>query len=347
MNATTEGDIGDIIFASGVLSGVPNGPHTLLIQPSKLTKYRTDADVDRLVDLVKPLLEVQPYIAECRKIRHGDKVDWDSGGFRLANFHIPTYTLLNAHQRHFMSLVGGECGDGGRRWLSCNVSDKGKGRVVINRTSRYQNPFFPWKRILEYYGDKILFVGLESEHRAFCEQFGQVEYAPTKNMLELAEIIAWSLLFIGNQSSANAINEGLKHNLIQETALDIPDCIFKRDNAQHVYDGSCILPSFDDRPPLTLGRARPMARDINLKTVPPGVIGTDGKREPQGWVLTLPNRKKVRNIFFQAIVSQAKQHGMTQEDVIEQNIDNNEEYFFNKAYSTTFDVAKTAIRNAQ
>jgi NAD(P)-dependent dehydrogenase (short-subunit alcohol dehydrogenase family) len=55
--------------------------------------------------------------------------------------------------------------------------------------------------------------------------------------VELAQMIANSALFIGNQSCPNSIAEGLKHDSILEVSLESPDCIYRRANAIHCYNG--------------------------------------------------------------------------------------------------------------
>ena len=342
MLVSTDGDYGDAVLTLGVMSGIPHPPHTLLARVTHLTKSKTQDVVDTLVHLLKRLVEAQPYMKEFRSWNDGDTREWDSGGFRLALLHRHNQTLLSAYRNHFKSIYPDMlCGDGTKAWLTCSMSPRSAGRVVINRTERYRNPFFPWKDIIDTYGDRLMFIGTKAEHNMFCVDFGNVDFEPTRDMLDVAELIRGSLLFIGNQSCANAIAEGLKHDLIQETSLEIPDCVFNRPNAQHVYDGGCILPSFDGGDAKIIRTGKPLVRDVDFKTVPPPVNG--GK---SGWILNLPNGKKERNIFFSTIVSIAKQHGMTREDAIEQNIDEYRDYFFSRAYSTTFDTAKQAIANS-
>lgn len=79
-----------------------------------------------------------------------------------------------------------------------------------------------------------LFVGTTEEHASFEQQIGTVKYAGKKNLLDVAQIIKGSSIFIGNQCDCYAIAEGLKVKTIQETAQRNPDCIFKRENAHHV-----------------------------------------------------------------------------------------------------------------
>jgi hypothetical protein len=84
----------------------------------------------------------------------------------------------------------------------------------------------------------MLFVGHDHEYELFCNRFGKVERLLIKDYLELAIAINSSDCFIGNQSSANCVAEGLKHRTIQEVCLWQPDCIYKRDNATFCYDGT-------------------------------------------------------------------------------------------------------------
>ena len=67
------------------------------------------------------------------------------------------------------------------------------------------------------------------------ENTKEVIYTPTKNFLEVAQLIAGSKLFIGNQSAPYAVAEGLKHNSILEVTLPSPDCIYERDNGRYCF----------------------------------------------------------------------------------------------------------------
>jgi hypothetical protein len=101
-------------------------------------------------------------------------------------------------------------------WLS--VPEKvAAAAVIMHRSPRYHVDDFPWPRIVETYGKDAVFVGEEAEHREFTARHGHVPYYKTRNFLELAQVIAGAILFIGNQSSPAAVAEGLKANKILET----------------------------------------------------------------------------------------------------------------------------------
>ena len=232
-----------MILSLAVIQELPNGPHDLLIKPSNITTLRTPTSICRFQKVMAPLVESQPYIRSFR-IHAGEEIEWDSGGFRGMGLHYSGISLLECHSMHFASTHNGHGRGirGDRKWLHIDPSLEAKGMVVVNRTERYRNQFFPWKEIVSHNRGRIVFIGLKHEYESFCRENGKVSWRQTSDMLEMARLISGGELFIGNQSSSNALCEGMKHNLIQETCLQIPDCIFRSPNAQHVGDGKCILP---------------------------------------------------------------------------------------------------------
>ena len=86
-----------------------------------------------------------------------------------------------------------------------------------------------------------LLVGLDEEHEDFCKKFGEVEHLHTIDLYDVAEAIAGASLFIGNQSSPNAIANALRAPSIVETCLYAFDCIYERDNATYCHDGNLNL----------------------------------------------------------------------------------------------------------
>lgn len=277
MTASTEGDFGDAIYVCGALHGIPKGPHTFLVERTDWrhgshTALRSDEAVENFIRVIKPLMDRQGYIKEFRAALKDEPIDWHSGDFRRAGLHYTGMSLFESHVTHLFSArpqprpITGE-----KKWLTADPSPVSRGAVVINRTSRYQNPHFPWAEILEHYGSRIIFVGTAKEHLAFCDHYGKVNYVETPDLWELARIIAGSSLFIGNQSSANAIAEGLKHHSIQETSLHIPDCIWRRKNAQHCYDGGVLLPDVSGSGSRQIIRKTLRLSNLNTAMGPPGM----------------------------------------------------------------------------
>lgn len=338
MIVACEGDYGDAVLVLAVLSAIENGPHKLVLRKSTVTKVRTEESLDRFLGMVKPLAEAQSYIEECRKLEPSDVIEWDSGGFRGAGTHNPMATLINAHVRHLL-MVNRTAGDvkikNDTPWVSAKPSPRSSGRVIINRTFRYQNPHFPWRKIVEFYGDRLLFVGSSAEHEGFSATFGAVEKIHTANLLEIAELIAGSMLFIGNQSCANAVAEGLKHRTIQEVSLTMPDCIYARENAQHVVSGACVLPGYEGKEDLQVQPAGVSPADVDTITAPPGE-----------WQIVTPDGETKRSRSFSGIISAGAVYGMTREQVIEENVRRQHDYFFKAAYGSQFSIAHSALENA-
>lgn len=272
MTIVNEGDIGDVILLAGIMSQLPEAPHRLLFKKSKWTKIRTDKDLERLIALVKPLIETMPWISDCREQEPNEFADWDHGTFRRG--YVPGKSLISSQLDGLLTATGKHINfDYSAKWIEVEPSDESSDRIISARSSRYHNDKFPWKEIVEKYGDRLMFIGTQIEHRDFCREFGRIEHRKTDDMLEVAELIAGSLLFIGNQSSPNAVCEGLKHDSIQEVCLHYPDCIYKRPNAQFCYNRNVTLPGFDGDEPLVLSSDDDSEVNIDVHEciAPPGL----------------------------------------------------------------------------
>ena len=102
--------------------------------------------------------------------------------------------------------------------------------IVISRSDRYNNKNFPWQDIYNEYKSRLIFIGTEFEHQTFESNFGKIDYYKTDSLYSLAMIINGSKLFIGNQSCPYSLAESMKVNSIQETSVNIQNCIYKRKN---------------------------------------------------------------------------------------------------------------------
>lgn len=257
------GDLGDLCYQCAILAALP-GPHTLLcVDRPGLTAQFTPR-----VPLLKPMLLAQAYIGsvECSE----DKPDIDLTGFR--RFHSATTTLIAANAAECgMQMMLESPPDGSAPWLTAQPNQSFAGKIIIARSPRYNNLWFPWRQIVEHYGHRLLFVGLPDEHRAFIAAFGHVTHLQIKDYLELAQTIAGAGLFIGNQSSPHAVAMGLGVTIIQETCLQQPDCIFRRDNVQYVTDGACHLPDIAGSGSLEIGSTYVAQDNGNRSIVPPGL----------------------------------------------------------------------------
>lgn len=221
------GDIGDCVASLPAVKAFGGGDYIIFDKPDEAAIGRRESLRGARYEALKPLLEAQPYIRS---------VSWHNGdpgaSHDLSTFRhdfIPSENLIDWQARHLGIAVSHD------PWLTCLRSPIGIGRTVVARSMRYQNRDFPWKRFIAENRQSILFVGLPEEHKAFQISNGcVVEYCPTANLLELAEIINGADRFIGNQSCPFWIAAGLGVTLVQEVWPQGPNSIVKRKNARYL-----------------------------------------------------------------------------------------------------------------
>jgi hypothetical protein len=197
MNFLHERDFGDIILSLAVVKAASDSANYYIQNNSKAVKC------------LAPLIEYQSYIDECREYNY-QNIDESFVDFRKGGLEWGKPLIVN-HARWVKQEV-----DLSKPWLTAPVDKKYKGAIIVNKTQRYANPLFPWGQLVKILGDKMLFVGHENEYDIFCKKYGKVERLIINDYLELATAINSSDCFIGNQSSANCVAEGLKHKTIQE-----------------------------------------------------------------------------------------------------------------------------------
>lgn len=187
------------------------------------------------VELIRDLLLCQHYVSDVTWCPLGHE-DHDLNGFRdhsrsgrnLADMHLATMGLGPEYRSS--------------AWLKVDEV-KAMEPVILHRSFRYRNPSFPWQRIIDKYRSQCLLVGLPEERDDFVRLYGKVSFYQPKEYLELAQIIAGARLFIGNQSSPEAVCEGLKQNKILEVSPSpgvCDSCRFNRLGALYV-DGDAVL----------------------------------------------------------------------------------------------------------
>lgn len=217
------GDRGDSIYSLPVIRD--NGPGILCVADKPWTNPITP-----WIESARKLIEAQPYISAL-KIHQGEAINHDFSTFRKIGHHQGR-TIAELHA----TWTRLPC-DINKPWLTVEPNPDMAGKIVVNRTPRYNNEFFPWKRLVYTFSEDMVFIGLPQEHQAFCDQYGKVPYLPTNDLYEVAAAIAGSEVYMANQSVGYAICEGLKHRSIQETHLQWADCIYARDNATYCFDG--------------------------------------------------------------------------------------------------------------
>jgi hypothetical protein len=265
-----ERDLGDICYSLASIQALGGG--TFYLKPTQGNIFKL---LSRLVSSQEYIKGLLPY--------SGQPIDYDFSTFRKGGIPFGI-RLAELHARWVKANV-----DFAKPWLKVTPSEKTKGKIVVSRTPRYRNRFFPWKSLVEQYYKDMMFVGIEAEWRAFCIQTGKyVEYLRTDDLQGVAEAIAGSELFIGNQSSPNAIAEGLRHNMIQETFLATPDCLFPRPNCINCFDGNIVTE--------ILGRVFEAGHQ-------PALVRLPKMESPQGGWKVFFNRKEYQHYCFKGLMA--------------------------------------------
>lgn len=218
----------------------------LLIEESNRTRVKLSPDrwcgIDRL-------LLLQPYVKSVRPFIRGEYCEVNLNEFRdrldaaMRKGTDKDKSLCDwVLETHKVPLTEKD-----RAWLT--VTPKAVAPVIINRTgagrprsSCYHNWKFPWHRVWSKYRHNAMFIGSRAEHEMFCLTCGEVPYHETADLLEAAQVIAGSVLFIGNQSVCHAMAEGLKKRILLEVWESGPNCLHFRDGVTHGWDEKVILP---------------------------------------------------------------------------------------------------------
>jgi hypothetical protein len=172
-------------------------------------------------DVILPLVQAQPY---CPEARYWLPSDADNPDIQDGNSWRNSYNGYSQLCYAQTLCYGVTLEELQQPWIT--VQPKPIAPVVINRSTRYNGH-------LDYHlaqHHESVFIGHRYEHDYFCERYYPIPYCPTVNLLEVAEIIAGSKVFIGNQSCCYAISEGLKHPTVQEVCPHCQTCLWERNN---------------------------------------------------------------------------------------------------------------------
>lgn len=169
--------------------------------------------------MLKPLIEAQPYIAFL-KPWNGEQIQVEMDVIRQVNIGLP-YGCIGRWQ--FMMFPDMNC-DLGEPWLDVTGENPDvKDKIIVNRTSRYQNAWLHYY-FLKNHQDRIIFAGLSEEHAAFQKEWSlDIPYLQVKDFYELAVSLKSCKFFIGNQSMCYAIAEAMKIPRMLEICPFVPN----------------------------------------------------------------------------------------------------------------------------
>lgn len=257
------GDAGDSVFALALMHAL-GGKHVIrcVDRPGVTSPW-----IPR-VPLIKELFEAQDYIEKVEISEQEPNIDLVA--FR--RWHGATTTLVTAMLNEYNVQVEEPLEvDASQPWMSVKPDKTMAGKIIIARSPRYNNSRFPWKQIVEHYGNRLVFVGLPNEHDTFRREYGHVNHLITVTLMDVARAIAGASLFIGNQSSPHAIALALGVDMISEVADFQPDCVYPRLNVQYVCNGACTLPNIADSGEAKMPVVPDIPPNFNTAQVPPGM----------------------------------------------------------------------------
>jgi hypothetical protein len=198
-------------------------------------------------DMMKPLVESQPYMAGMR-LFNGEKVAVDLDDLRTLNIT----TMPHGSITRWPGMIWPDMQpDASKPWIELDDFKLGNSldkfwkshkypevsvfgdTIIINRTSRWRNPMIHYW-FLRDYKDKLVFAGLPEEHQAFCKEWElDIPLLKVANFLELAIALRSCRYFIGNQSMCFALAEAMKIPRLLEVCPYAPNVI---PCGEHGYD---------------------------------------------------------------------------------------------------------------
>ncbi len=161
----------------------------------------------KMADMLSPLLVAQPQISSC-SVYEQQPIDFDLDLIR-------TYPLLlnRGNIARWYFYIFAVNADLGKPWLQAEPDLSMSDYIVVARSQRYRAPGISYSFLKKY---RTIFIGVEQEWKEMKEMVPNIEYRPVKDFLEMAQVIAGSRFFIGNQSFPFSIAEGLKVRRILE-----------------------------------------------------------------------------------------------------------------------------------
>lgn len=195
------GDIGDIIYSLALAKYTGCDDYIICS-----TNGPQRAQIDKnLFESIKSLLDTQEYIKNIhfykgsyntpmRNFRHWMK--W----FSICESHFYAYGHGRDNTKDFLRR---------KNWITLPKSNTIK-PIIINKTNRYNNRYINFSILDDIDSSLIGFVGTRQEYEDFVNwKRINIEYIQTKNLLELANVINNSSVFIGNPSSPAAISQAI------------------------------------------------------------------------------------------------------------------------------------------
>lgn len=182
---------------------------------------------ETMFNMVKPLIESQPYILGFEKYE-GQKIDIDFDVIRgKTNVNLPNGAIQGWIPFAYPDLAF----DLTKAWITLDgkcptkIKKQVSGKVIVNFTERYRNNLIDYF-FLKNYAPDLVFAGTEKEHWLFCTKFQlDIPRLEIVNFLDLAYAIRESRFLLSNQSQAWNLAESMKTPRLLEVCSFAQNCI--------------------------------------------------------------------------------------------------------------------------
>lgn len=225
------GDLGDIIYGLNAVRAFGGGRIILGPEYHGSAPPRCPINHDNF-EALRPIIEKQSYCLAYEFSTGYPMPDYDLNTFRTDwnNVAIRRDTGINNLSEMMFRTVGLEpLWDSSKTWLTIPEAQT-VSPVIVHRSSRYHEPGFDWKRIVEKFKTQMVFIGLFDEYQQFIREFGYISFFQVESLYHMATIIKGAKWLIGNQSFPMSLAIAMGQNVYQETCRRAPDCIYKRPN---------------------------------------------------------------------------------------------------------------------
>lgn len=218
------------------------------------TQYPEKPPLGRTAALmIVDLLETQEYI-ELARLYEGEPISYNLDSFRKQAISIHLFNLVKNELDEVAGNLFGSVVKGLRQqmiprlqvdlpqlhweiaglpgqfdsavpWIT-GIPKKAVADIVVSRTARHPGEF-DWAR-LRNYAARSVFIGLEDEWRAFCQNYFMIPFYRVENLLDFARVVAGAKLFVGNQSFGLALADAMSIPRVAELWAPSPNRLAQR-----------------------------------------------------------------------------------------------------------------------
>jgi hypothetical protein len=165
----------------------------------------------KAAEMLKALLETQSYIDN---VYINDNIPTDSFEYKVINLdkfrQLPINFQSGDIRRWYYNIIDTHLpADFTKPVITCEPNYKYKNKILLIYTERYVNIAMDYN-VLKPFKDKLVFIGLPNEYEIFKQRHFDLEYCPTKDLLEAGKYIAGAKCVIGNQSGLFSLAECMK-----------------------------------------------------------------------------------------------------------------------------------------